>query len=147
MADLESVRRKDPCNGLYQASRTMLFDIHSLCWNERLLEVLDIPMTMMPEVKPSSCIYGYTDPQITGGAIAISGAAGDQQAALFGQCCFEEGMAKNTYGTGCFLLMNTGHQAVESKKGLLTTIAAGTDAHVEYPGRQRLCSRLQRFSG
>ena len=69
----------------------MLFDIHSLCWNERLLEVLDIPMTMMPEVKPSSCIYGYTDPDVTGGTIAISGAAGDQQAALFGQCCFEEG--------------------------------------------------------
>ena len=114
------------------ASRTMLFDIHSLCWNEKLLEVLDIPMAMMPEVKPSSCLYGYTDPQITGGAIALAGAAGDQQAALFGQCCFEEGMAKNTYGTGCFLLMNTGHQAVESKKGLLTTIAAGTDAHVEY---------------
>ena len=86
------------------ASRTMLFDIHSLCWNEKLLEVLDIPMAMMPEVKPSSCLYGYTDPQITGGAIALAGAAGDQQAALFGQCCFEEGMAKNTYGTGCFLL-------------------------------------------
>lgn len=114
------------------ASRTMLFDIHSLCWNERLLEVLDIPMAMMPEVKPSSCIYGYTDPDVTGGTIAISGAAGDQQAALFGQCCFEEGMAKNTYGTGCFLLMNTGHHAVESEQGLLTTIAAGTDENVEY---------------
>ena len=114
------------------ASRTMLFDIHSLCWNERLLEVLDIPMTMMPEVKSSSCIYGYTDPDVTGGTIAISGAAGDQQAALFGQCCFEEGMAKNTYGTGCFLLMNTGHHAVESEQGLLTTIAAGTDENVEY---------------
>ena len=114
------------------ASRTMLFDIHSLCWNERLLEVLDIPMTMMPEVKPSSCIYGYTDPDVTGGTIAISGAAGDQQAALFGQCCFEEGMAKNTYGTRCILLMNTGHHAVESEQGLLTTIAAGTDENVEY---------------
>ena len=122
------------------ASRTMLFDIHSLCWNERLLEVLDIPMTMMPEVKSSSCIYGYTDPDVTGGTIAISGAAGDQQAALFGQCCFEEGMAKNTYGTGCFLLMNTGHHAVESEQGLLTTIPAGTDENVEYGG-QCICGR------
>ena len=113
------------------ASRTMLFDIHSLCWNERLLEVLDIPMTMMPEVKPSSCIYGYTDPDVTGGTIAISGAAGDQQAALFGQCCFEKGDVKNTYGTGCFLLANTGDKIVKSKNGLITTIAASTDK-VEY---------------
>lgn len=113
------------------ASRTMLFDIHSLCWNERLLEVLDIPMTMMPEVKSSSCIYGYTDPDVTGGTIAISGAAGDQQAALFGQCCFEKGDVKNTYGTGCFLLANTGDKIVKSKNGLITTIAASTDK-VEY---------------
>ena len=114
------------------ASRTMLFDIHSLCWNERLLEVLDIPMTMMPEVKPSSCIYGYTDPQITGGAIAISGAAGDQQAALFGQSCFEKGEGKITYGTGCFLLMNTGNEPITSKNGLLTTLAASVSDEVEY---------------
>ena len=105
------------------ASRTMLFDIHSLCWNERLLEVLDIPMTMMPEVKSSSCIYGYTDPDVTGGTIAISGAAGDQQAALFGQCCFQPGDVKATYGTGCFLLMNTGDKRVFSKGGLLPTVA------------------------
>lgn len=114
------------------ASRTMLFDIHELCWNDKLLEVLDIPACMLPEVRPSSCIYGYTDPAVAGGRIPIAGAAGDQQAALFGQCCFESGTAKNTYGTGCFLLMNTGSEAVESKNGLLTTIAASVDEHVEY---------------
>lgn len=114
------------------ASRTMLYDIHELCWSRRLLEVLDIPETMLPEVKPSSCVYGYTDAAVTGSPIPIAGAAGDQQAALFGQCCFESGTAKNTYGTGCFLLMNTGHAAVESRNGLLTTIAASVDEHVEY---------------
>ncbi len=114
------------------ASRTMLFDIHELRWNKRLLELLDIPESMLPEVKPSSCLYGYTDEAVTGGRIPIAGAAGDQQAALFGQCCFESGTAKNTYGTGCFLLMNTGHEAVESKNGLLTTIAASVDENVEY---------------
>ena len=87
---------------------------------------------MLPEVKPSSCIYGYTDPALTGGEIPIAGAAGDQQCALFGQCCFEPGSAKNTYGTGCFLLMNTGHEAIESRNGLLTTIAAGCDDQVDY---------------
>ncbi|MGN0205475.1 MAG: glycerol kinase GlpK [Coprococcus sp.] len=114
------------------ASRTMLYDIHECCWSDKLLEVLDIPACILPEVKPSSCIYGYTDPLITGESIPIAGAAGDQQAALFGQCCFESGTAKNTYGTGCFLLMNTGHEAVKSNNGLLTTIAASVDKNVEY---------------
>ena len=106
------------------ASRTMLFDIHKLCWDEELLEYFRIPKAMLPEVKPSSCVYGYTNPEILGGEIPISGAAGDQQAALFGQCCFEPGEAKNTYGTGCFLLMNTGNKAMSSVNGLVTTIAA-----------------------
>lgn len=106
------------------ASRTMLFDIHKLCWDEELLEYFRIPKAMLPEVKASSCVYGYTNPEILGGEIPISGAAGDQQAALFGQCCFEPGEAKNTYGTGCFLLMNTGDKAMSSVNGLVTTIAA-----------------------
>ncbi len=114
------------------ASRTMLFNIHELCWDEELLAKLNIPASMLPEVKPSSCIYGYTDKGILGGNIPIAGAAGDQQAALFGQCCFESGQVKNTYGTGCFLLMNTGHKATVSKHGLLTTIAASTGDEVEY---------------
>ncbi len=114
------------------ASRTMLFNIHELRWDEELLERLRIPHCMLPEVKPSSCIYGYTDVGILGGNIPIAGAAGDQQAALFGQCCFEPGQVKNTYGTGCFLLMNTGHTAIESENGLLTTIAASTGEQVEY---------------
>lgn len=114
------------------ASRTMLFNIHKLCWDEELLAKLNIPASMMPEVKPSSCIYGYTDRGILGGNIPIAGAAGDQQAALFGQCCFEPGQVKNTYGTGCFLLMNTGNKATVSKNGLLTTIAASTEDEVEY---------------
>ena len=114
------------------ASRTMLFDIHKLCWDEELLEKLRIPKSMLPEVKPSSCIYGKTDAALLGGEIAIAGAAGDQQAALFGQCCFEPGDVKNTYGTGCFLLMNTGHEAVASEHGLVTTIAASADNNVEY---------------
>lgn len=114
------------------ASRTMLFNIHELRWDEELLERLRIPHCMLPEVKPSSCIYGYTDAGILGGNIPIAGAAGDQQAALFGQCCFEPGQVKNTYGTGCFLLMNTGHTAIESGNGLLTTIAASTGEQVEY---------------
>jgi glycerol kinase len=114
------------------ASRTMLFNIHKLYWDEDLLAKLNIPASMLPEVKPSSCIYGYTDKGILGGNIPIAGAAGDQQAALFGQCCFESGQVKNTYGTGCFLLMNTGHKATVSKHGLLTTIAASTGDEVEY---------------
>lgn len=114
------------------ASRTMLYDIHNLCWCRELLEYFNIPESMLPEVKPSSCVYAESDPSILGGAIPIAGAAGDQQAALFGQCCFEPGEAKNTYGTGCFLLMNTGSKAIMSENGLLTTIAAGTDGSVCY---------------
>lgn len=114
------------------ASRTMLFNIHTLEWDKEILERLNIPASMLPEVKPSSYVYGYTAPEILGGEIPISGAAGDQQAALFGQACFNPGTAKNTYGTGCFLLMNTGEKAVASKNGLLTTIAWGVDGKVEY---------------
>lgn len=114
------------------ASRTMLFDIHSRCWDKELLEKFNIPEVMLPMVKPSSCIYGYTDPSVLAGNVAIAGAAGDQQAALFGQCCFEPGEVKNTYGTGCFLLMNTGDKPVESKHGLITTIAAGSDDQLHY---------------
>lgn len=114
------------------ASRTMIFDIHRLCWDEELLSLLKIPKSMLPEVKPSSCIYGYTDASVLGGKIPIAGIAGDQQAALFGQCCFQKGQVKNTYGTGCFLLMNTGTEAITSGHGLLTTIAASTGDKVEY---------------
>lgn len=114
------------------ASRTMLYDIHNLCWDEEILEYFDIPKCMLPEVKPSSWIYGYTSEDVLGGRIPIAGAAGDQQAALFGQCCFDAGEVKNTYGTGCFLLMNTGAKAVKSEHGLLTTIAASAGTHVEY---------------
>jgi len=115
------------------ASRTMLYNIKELKWDERILEELNIPKSMLPEVKPSSEIYGYTDEGTFGGAmIPIAGIAGDQQAALFGQTCFEAGMAKNTYGTGCFMLMNTGEEMVPSKNGLLTTIAWGVDGKVEY---------------
>ena len=114
------------------ASRTMLFDIHNRCWDKELLEKFNIPEVMLPMVKPSSCIYGYTDPSVLAGNIAIAGAAGDQQAALFGQCCFEPGEVKNTYGTGCFLLMNTGDKPVDSKHGLITTIEAGSDDQLHY---------------
>ena len=114
------------------ASRTMLFDIHNRCWDKELLEKFNIPEVMLLKVKPSSCIYGYTDPSVLAGNVAIAGAAGDQQAALFGQCCFEPGEVKNTYGTGCFLLMNTGDKPVESKHGLITTIAAGSDEQLHY---------------
>lgn len=114
------------------ASRTMLFNINTLEWDREILEELDIPVCMLPEVKPSSCIYGETDPKFFGGAIPVAGAAGDQQAALFGQTCFEPGEAKNTYGTGCFMLMNTGKKPVFSKNGLVTTIAWGLDGEVEY---------------
>lgn len=114
------------------ASRTMLFDIHRKCWDEEILEYFRIPRCMLPDVKPSSCIYGYTSSDVLGGKIPIAGAAGDQQAALFGQCCFEPGEIKNTYGTGCFLLMNTGDTAVQSRHGLLTTIAASTSEHTQY---------------
>lgn len=115
------------------ASRTMLFDIHKLCWDEEIMAKFRIPRAMLPEVKPSSCIYGYTDEKVLVGNVPIAGAAGDQQAALFGQGCFQPGNVKNTYGTGCFLLMNTGTDPVMSGNGLLTTIAASTDpAKVEY---------------
>lgn len=114
------------------ASRTMLFNIHELKWDKELLAELDIPESMLPEVKPSSCVYGETDEALFNTPIPIAGDAGDQQAALFGQTCFKPGTAKNTYGTGCFLLMNTGEKAVESKNGLLTTIAVGIDGKVEY---------------
>ena len=114
------------------ASRTMLYNIRELCWDKELLELLDVPECMLPEVKPSSHVYGTTEFELYGGEIPIAGAAGDQQCALFGQCCFEPGQMKNTYGTGCFLLMNTGSEIVESKNGLVTTIAVGYEDHVEY---------------
>lgn len=114
------------------ASRTMLYDIHRLCWDEELLDLFQIPASMLPEVRPSSCIYGYTESSVLGGRIPIGGIAGDQQAALFGQCCFSRGQVKNTYGTGCFLLMNTGKEAITSKNGLITTIAASDSEQVEY---------------
>ena len=114
------------------ASRTMLFDIHKLEWDDEILELLNIPRKMLPEVKPSSCIFGHTQESIIGGEIPISGVAGDQQAALFGQCCFDAGEVKNTYGTGCFLLMNIGNEAKHSENGLLTTIAASPKGSVQY---------------
>lgn len=114
------------------ASRTLLFNIHDVAWDKEILEKFNIPESMLPTPKPSSCVYGYTANGILGGAIPIAGAAGDQQAALFGQVCHTPGTAKNTYGTGCFMLMNTGESAVESKNGLLTTIAWGIDGKVEY---------------
>ena len=114
------------------ASRTMLYNIHTLQWDDELLSILDVPRCMLPEVKPSSCIYGKTEFELYGGEIPVSGAAGDQQAALFGQCCFQPGEMKNTYGTGCFLLMNTGREPVASSHGLVTTIAVGYEDHVEY---------------
>ena len=112
------------------ASRTMLFDIRRLQWDEEILERFQIPMEMLPKVEPSSKIYGSAE--VFGAPIPVSGAAGDQQAALFGQCCFESGDVKNTYGTGCFMLTNTGRKAVKSDHGLLTTIAVGMEDHVEY---------------
>lgn len=114
------------------ASRTMLFNIKDLKWDADILKELDIPESMLPEPMPSSCIYGEADPSFFGGPIPIAGAAGDQQAALFGQTCFTAGEAKNTYGTGCFLLMNTGEKPVYSKNGLVTTIAWGLDGKVNY---------------
>lgn len=114
------------------ASRTMLYDINGLCWDKKLLELLDIPESILPTVGPSSTVFGYSDSKYFGGEIAIAGMAGDQQAALFGQGCYEPGMAKNTYGTGCFMLMNTGTTPISSDSGLLTTIAWGIDGKVEY---------------
>lgn len=114
------------------ASRTMLFNINTLEWDDEILAELNIPKCMLPEVKPSSCVYGEADPSYLGGPIPIAGAAGDQQAALFGQTCFTAGEAKNTYGTGAFLLMNTGTKPVFSDNGLITTIAWGLDGEVNY---------------
>ena len=114
------------------ASRTMLFNIKELKWDDEILAELNIPKCILPEAKPSSCVYGEADPQFFGGPIPIGGAAGDQQSALFGQTCFKPGEAKNTYGTGCFMLMNTGDQPVYSKNGLVTTIAWGLDGKVTY---------------
>ncbi|WCK53529.1 glycerol kinase GlpK [Aneurinibacillus sp. Ricciae_BoGa-3] len=115
------------------ASRTLMYNIHDLKWDDELLEILTIPKSMLPEVRPSSEVYGHTvDYHFFGKEVPIAGAAGDQQAALFGQACYTEGMAKNTYGTGCFMLMNTGTKAVSSNHGLLTTIAWGLNGKVEY---------------
>lgn len=114
------------------ASRTMIFNIHTLEWDQVLLDLLRIPRAMLPEVYPSSGEFGYTDKELLGVSIPITGVAGDQQAALFGQGCVKKGDAKNTYGTGCFLLMNTGKRAVQSSNGLLTTIAAGRTREVSY---------------
>ena len=114
------------------ASRTMLFNIKELQWDKNLLELFEIPGNILPEVKSSSEIYGYTEKEIFGREIPIAGIAGDQQAALFGQACIEKGMAKNTYGTGCFMLMNTGDQIINSKSGLLTTIAWGLNGEISY---------------
>ena len=114
------------------ASRTLLFNIRTLRWDEEILKELGIPACMLPEVKPSSCIYGETDASLFGGPIPIGGAAGDQQAALFGQACFRPGEAKNTYGTGCFLLMNTGEKPVFSEHGLVATIAWGINGTITY---------------
>jgi glycerol kinase len=114
------------------ASRTLLFDIHRLDWDDELLEILDVPRAMLPEVRPSSGVFGESDPKLFGASIPIAGIAGDQQAATFGQGCFKEGMAKNTYGTGCFLLMNTGAKAVASRNGLLTTVGWQIGKRVTY---------------
>ena len=114
------------------ASRKMLFNINTLQWDDEILAELNIPKCMLPEAKPSSCVYGEADPSLFGGPIKIGGAAGDQQAALFGQTCYKAGEAKNTYGTGCFLLMNTGEKPIFSKNGLVTTIAWGLDGKVNY---------------
>ncbi len=114
------------------ASRTMLFNIHTLKWDEELLDIFNIPASLLPEVKPSSGIFGYTDSKVLGAEIAIGGVAGDQQAALFGQCCFNPGELKNTYGTGAFLLMNIGEEPTITDSGLITTVACGLDGKVNY---------------
>ncbi len=125
--------RKVHATDYSNASRTLLYNIHTLSWDRELLDLFEIPASVLPEVKPSSAIYGYTAPEIFQDArIPIAGIAGDQQAALFGQGCFDPGMAKNTYGTGCFMLMNTGETPISSKQGLLTTIAWGFEDRVTY---------------
>jgi len=125
-------RGKQHVTDYSNAARTMMFNIHTLEWDDEILKELEIPKQMLPEVKPSSFMYGKTAQDMLGGEIIISGIAGDQQAALFGQCCHEEGMVKNTYGTGCFILMNTGEKAIDSKNGLLTTIAWGIGDNICY---------------
>lgn len=124
--------RKVHATDYTNASRTMLFDINTLRWDDKMLEEMNIPKAMLPEVRNSSEVYGKTIREIFGAEISVAGIAGDQQAALFGQACFEKGMAKNTYGTGCFMLMNTGEEKVDSPSGLLTTIAWGIDGKVNY---------------
>lgn len=125
--------RKAHVTDYSNASRTLMFNIHELDWDDELLEKLSVPRSMLPEVRSSSEVYGYTDEaHFFGARVPIAGIAGDQQAALFGQACYSEGMAKNTYGTGCFMLMNTGEKAVASASGLLTTIAWGLGGKVEY---------------
>jgi glycerol kinase len=114
------------------ASRTMIYNIHDLKWDKDLLEEFGIPESMLPDVRPSSHKFGRIEPDFLSGEVMVGGIAGDQQSSLFGQCCFGPGMIKNTYGTGCFMLMNTGEKAVESKNGLLTTIAWGVDGKVDY---------------
>lgn len=124
---------KSHCTDYTNASRTMIYNIKNLCWDEKLLKELNIPKSMLPEVKDSSGTFGYANLGGKGGhRVPICGVAGDQQAALFGQACFEKGEAKNTYGTGCFMLMNTGDKMIQSKNGLLTTIAIGLDGKVQY---------------
>lgn len=125
-------RRQVHVTDITNASRTLLFNIHTCDWDDDLLKILNIPRQMLPEVKSSSEIYGHLAPELFPGNVPIAGAAGDQQAALFGQSCFEVGMAKNTYGTGCFLLMNTGEKAIASKNNLLTTIAWKIGQKTEY---------------
>ncbi|MCL2717432.1 MAG: glycerol kinase GlpK [Lachnospiraceae bacterium] len=131
---------------LTNASRTMIFDIHRLCWDEKLLTTLNIPANILPEVYPSGYHFGDTDPAVLGGEIPIAGIAGDQQAALFGQCCFEKGEVKNTYGTGCFLLMNTGNEAITSRHGLITTIAASVAGKKPSPGNDNSKRITSQFS-
>ena len=114
------------------ASRTMMFNINTLDWDEEILKILNIPVSMLPKVMPSSCIYGYTEEHIFGGAVALGGIAGDQQSSLFGQGCFEKGQGKMTYGTGGFMLLNTGEKPVFSKNGLITTVAWGLDGEISY---------------
>ena len=125
-------RGREHVTDVTNASRTMLFDIRKRQWDEELLKIFRIPLSLMPEVRPSSCVFAETDPSVLGGSIPIGGAAGDQQAALFGQCCFENGQVKNTYGTGGFLLMNTGSDAITSGHGLITTIAASATGEPTY---------------
>ena len=125
----------------------MLFNINTLQWDQEILEEMEIPASMLPEVVPSSMVYGRTAPEFLGGSIVISGAAGDQQAALFGQNCFRKGEVKNTYGTGGFLLMNTGEQPVYSKNGLVTTIGWGMMERLRMPWRDLYLYRARQSSG